>query len=321
MFWMRLVRRLARGRFPCTVTAAILVATTACGPVTHPVPIESPAPRSAVPPATTSGPPSTAQPTQQLLPAEPIPLRFEAEDGQELEGTFYPAAEDLSPVIVLMHWIRSDETDWSAVARWLQNRLPPLEPSSGGPSWLDPSWFPEAGSDRSYAVFTFTFRGCRGGCQRFEAEGWLRDACAALQTAAGQPGVDPMRMVAIGASIGGDGAIDACAWLSTKSTGSRCQGALSLSPGGYLGIPYAGAVQTLIGALRSAGALPPAEAALCVASEGDSDSAEACGSAQSPHYRAIIYTGHAHGMELLVPSLEPNALSLIADFLAGVTYP
>ncbi len=300
--------------------AALLAVAAACGPAPAGSPA-TPPPPSPPPPTPTSTPLSPTEPPRQSLPPEPIPVRFQAQDGQELEGMFYPGAEVPSPVVVLMHWIRSDQSDWSAVALWLQNRMPSGESPPGTPPWLDPSWFPRLEPERGYAVFTFTFRGCDGGCRGFEPEDRKLDARAALDAAAGQPGVDPMQVAAVGASIGGDAAIDACAVLSSESTDSRCVGALSLSPGGYLGMPYGAAVGTLMNALDRAAALPPAEAALCLASEGDADSAQACASGQGAHFQAIMYPGSAHGMELIAPSFSPNALSVIAGFLAGVTAP
>ncbi len=258
-------RSLPRLLTGCAIATAVLAASTACRQQRPPQTPETAAAPTPILPAPASAAAPQPELPIQVLPPEPVPVRFQAWDGQELEGTFYPPAEIPSPVVVLMHWIRSDESDWSAVARWLQNRLAPSGPPSADFPWLDPPWFPDTASNRGYAVLTFTFRGCQGGCRGFDPQGWLIDARSVLQVAASQLGVDPMRVVAIGASIGGDGAIDACAWLSGEQGAARCVAAVSLSPGGYLGVPYAQAVDALIEGLKRAGALPAHPVALCLA--------------------------------------------------------
>ncbi|MEW6567027.1 MAG: hypothetical protein AB1449_02450 [Chloroflexota bacterium] len=266
----------------------------------------------------------TAEQAPATLAAEPMTIEFQASDGEELVGTYYPPSAVPAPAVVLMHWVRSDETDWSAVAPWLQNRsliLGEVVPAPSGQPWLDASWFPTIPPERGYAVFTFTFRNCQGGCRGFDPEGWLMDARAALQTAAGLPGVDPMRVAAVGASIGADGAVDACAWLNSETTSARCLGALSLSPGGYLGVPYAQAVEVLLQALDESGLPVSGEAVLCLASEQDQDSARACASVTRDKYRAVMYTGRAHGMELIEPGRSPDVLQLMLDFLAQALGP
>jgi dienelactone hydrolase len=58
------------------------------------------------------------------------------------------------------------------------------------------------------------------------------DAKAATDAASQLEGVDSHQVVAIGASIGADGAADSCFLHNTQAT--TCVGALSLSPGNYL---------------------------------------------------------------------------------------
>ena len=168
--------------------------------------------------------------------------------------------------------------------------------------------FPEMLDGQSFAIFTFTFRGCEGGCSSFDPEGWLLDAQAAMKTAQGLDGVDPQRIVAMGASIGADGAPDGCFWLNTESENS-CLGALWLSPGRYLTVPYADAVDAL-------GAEQPPKPDWCLFADQDTDSAQACQSASGGHYRMVQYDGSQHGMMLIGPDIEPNALLLILEFLA-----
>jgi dipeptidyl aminopeptidase/acylaminoacyl peptidase len=228
-------------------------------------------------------------------------IEFEAADGQGLVGTYYPAAVNPAPAVVLMHWAPGDQCDWRAVAPWLQNRGVEVECAAAqeGP-WLDASWFPPLGESESYAVFTFTFRGCEGGCANFQPDGWVLDAKAAMETIVRLPGVDTTRVAAIGASIGADGAIDGCE--------GGCLGALSLSPGNYLGLPYSQEVERL-------GSVEPPVAAICLAAEGDGDSADTCSAASGDNYGVIIYPGNHHGVELINPDSEPDVLELILDFL------
>jgi hypothetical protein len=157
-------------------------------------------------------------------------------------------------------------------------------------------------ADASYAVFTFTFRQCGWGegCQSFEPAGWLQDAQAAVAAARGLEGVAPHLLVTIGASIGSDGAVDACS--------ESCLGAMSLSPGGYLGVPFADAVADLDSA-------DPPRPVWCLAAEGDGESAPTCASATGSLYRSITYTGSAHGMQLIEPAADPNVLELVLEFL------
>jgi hypothetical protein len=296
---------------------------TACGSSSAPtqdVPAEAPTspPTEAPPPPTseppteapppTEPPPPTEEPVLEPLPPEPQEIEFQAEDGQALSGTYYPAAVIPAPTIVLMHWAVGDQGDWVEIAYWLQNRgLGGQSPNPENVPWLDPSWFPEMLEGQSFAVFTFSFRGCEGRCDPFDPEGWLLDAQAAMKTAQGLDGVDPQRIVALGASIGSDGAPDGCFWLNTESENS-CLGALSLSPGGYLTVPYADAVDAL-------GAEQPPKPGWCLFAEEDERAVQACQSASGDHYRMVQYDGRWHGMDLIRSDVEPNTLSLILEFL------
>ena len=175
------------------------------------------------------------------LPPEPLEIAFQASDGQPLTGRYYPAAVNPAPVIVLMHWVMGDMSDWNEIAVWLQNRgqANPF-PNPGDSPWWDPAWFPAPPASASYGVFISSFRGCEPantGCPNWTPDVWLLDAQAAMLKASELEGVDPVKIAAIGSSIGADGAIDGCAFLNEQKPGS-CQGALSLSPGSYLNLPY-----------------------------------------------------------------------------------
>lgn len=250
--------------------------------------------------------PSTEDSTMNPLPAEPITQTFTASDGTELEGTFYPAATTDAPLLVLMHWAPGDQSDWRAIAAWLQNRG--LQPDTGnnGEAWLDSSWFPVLLDDVTFNVFTFTFRGCEGGCQEFNREGWKLDVEAAMHQIIGIENVDLSQVLTIGASIGADGAAYGCHFYNTELGG--CLGAFSISPGGYLMIPYPDEVALLENEL-----LP--RPAWCLYSAGDSVSAAACQDASGQLYQATEYDGSAHGMSLIDPDVQPNPLDELLRFI------
>jgi hypothetical protein len=240
------------------------------------------------------------------LPADPITQTFTASDGTVLEGVFYPAATTDAPLLVLMHWAPGDQSDWMAIAAWLQNRgLQPYLGASAEP-WLDSSWFPVLLEDVTFNVFTFTFRGCEGGCQTFDREGWKLDVEAAMLHIIGIENVDLSKVLTIGASIGADGAAYGCHFYNTELGG--CLGAFSLSPGGYLTVPYADEVALLENEL-----LP--RPAWCLYSAGDGESAAACQTVTGQFYKATEYAGAAHGMDLIRPEVDPNPLDELLRFI------
>ena len=260
---------------------------------------EAPAPTEEPTAEPTDEPAPTLEPTEAPPagpPADPQEIEFQASDGVTLKGRYYPAAFEGAPVIVLMHWAGGDRNDWNEIAFWLQNRgLNGTSPNLGTTPWLDPSWFPAMPAGKSYAVFTFSFRGYEDNLNGGPAD-WLLDAQAGVQAARQFGG----RVVAIGASIGADGAVDGCG-------AGNCLGALSLSPGNYLNLAYAEAVQTM----DEAG-----NPTRCFFSVGDNAAAEACGSASGDHYQTTQWPDDRHGMRLLEPQVDPSAMQMIIEFLA-----
>lgn len=237
------------------------------------------------------------------LPPDPQEVAFEAEDGQVLEGHYYPAITNPASVIILMHWAPGNMDDWNEIAFWLQNRgLSGSSANVGQQPWLDPSWFPAMPEEKSYAVFTFSFRnGSR--------EQKLLDAQAAFRAVHDLEGVDPLQILSLGASIGADGAPDGCFWHN-EIFGDGCLGVLSLSPGSYLTVAYNEAVDKL-------GSETLAKPAWCFYATDDAASSEACQSASGEHYRMVEWQGGTwHGMELLDPARDPNAMQLILEWLA-----
>ena len=120
------------------------------------------------------------------------------------------------------------------------------------------------------------------------------------------------KIIVVGASIGADGAVNGCLHLNTSYPGS-CPGSFSISPGSYLTVEYEQAVKDL-------GALAAPVPAWCLFAENDNESAAACGNFQAENYAAYPYPanaviGNGHGMNLVEPSLEPNPLGLLVQFL------
>jgi len=277
------------------------------------------------PPTETPTPDFTPTPEVQYsnLPPAPQLIEFQAEDGKNLVGYYYPSVYADAPVLVLMHWAGGNQRDWCVIAPWLQNRLDesssempgcsdaPAGFTWGGPAlWWDSSWFPQMPEEVSYAVFTFDFRDY-GESQpgRGASLELTKDALAALVTASGLDGIDPMRIVTAGASIGSDGAPDGCL-LFNQSTGGGCLGALSLSPGSYLDMPY----KDVVAGLDS---LEPAVPVWCLAAEFDGPSPGTCNSATGDKYRIQIYEGmDEHGMMLVDPQFDPDPLTLLLEFLS-----
>jgi hypothetical protein len=258
----------------------------------------------------------------QLSP-NPQRIEYQAEDGKNLIGYYYPSKYENAPMIVLMHWARGTQRDWCEIAPWLQNRSDELPSEMPGCSkspaefggvemapWWDSSWFPKLPEEVSYGVFTFDFRGF--GESESNKNGYTelsKDAAAALNTAANLEGVDPSRIVTMGASIGSDGAPDGCL-LFNQISGGGCLGAFSLSPGGYLGMDYAEVVKDLE-------SLEPPVRVWCLAAEFDHSSPKTCRSASGDLYRLEIYEGkEEHGMMLINPEIQPNPLDLFIEFLS-----
>ncbi|MEW5938231.1 MAG: hypothetical protein AB1750_01100 [Chloroflexota bacterium] len=269
-------------------------------------PTEPPAPSDT--PALTDAPAPTATP-EPKFPPEPQRVEFQAEDGINLVGYYYPAAVDPAPALVLMHWAGGTHCDWIAVnlVQWAQNRGLPegiaANPACANAELRIPdslAEFPPLPEGQSYAIFAFDYRGYGESedSANWDPSGYLKDSIAAVKTAQRLEGVDPNRVATIGASIGADGAIDACA--------EGCLGALSLSPGNYLGVDYAGAVKAL-GAEQ--------KPAWCVASKQDGESYPKCQNASGDFFQKFIYEENGHGMSLFASSFDPKVTQIIFDFM------
>lgn len=255
---------------------------------------------------------STDEPNllEEAIPVDVQVVEFTSTDGTVLQGAYYPPEIGPAPVVVLMHQYPLDhETEWFAIAPWLQNRGLAESVLPGDLPWGNPLWFPAVPDDLDVGVFVFTFRGCQEGCQnaglsRAEGAIWAEDARAALLYAANLPGADSERIVAVGTSIGADGAVDGC-WLAEED-GLQCAGAMSWSPGSYLMMPY----DETVGYLTESGVL-----VRCFAGEGDIQSAETCRSYSGDGYEIEIDPSGNHGIALVDPDLEIATLNLLLDFL------
>jgi hypothetical protein len=274
----------------------------------EPAPLE---PAATEPPAATptSAPLPTAIPA---LPAEPVRIEFQASDGTPLVGYYYPSVVNPAPVVILMHWANGSQCDWVHVnlVQWLQNRGAPegvtANPACEGVSLdyaIPLADYPIMPGDGSFAVFTFDFRGHgeSGGEKPSQHKGYLQDAQAAVNFARGLSGANAQLLVTVGASIGADGAVDSC------TTG--CLGALSFSPGGYLGIDYPLAVTAMDQASKPA---------WCVVSTQDAESYPACEAASGDLFQKFVYEQPAHGLQFFQPGFEPSAPQVILDFLMQV---
>jgi hypothetical protein len=232
-----------------------------------PTPTVTPTP---VPPTATPTVTSTPTPTE-APPVGPQDSVFKAEDGQELMGTYYPPPVCSPPLtIVYFPWVRSDRRDVKEIAPFL----------------------PE---DLSYGTFAITTRGCEGGCPTWDRPGWRLDYSAALDAAKRLPCAGQSRLVTIGSSIGADGAIYACA------KEENCVGALAFSANGYLDIPYADEVASMV---------EQGKHVWSVSAEGDSGAARLDRPDWSAYYHEIVLPGEGHGNQLFNSSAQT-----IRDFI------
>jgi hypothetical protein len=297
------------------ITVLVLVSfIAACDkkPLPTPATLEEVAEEKSEPAAAAEETPAPANEDPNALPPEPQPVSIPSSDSVTLEGYYYPAAVENAPLVVLMHWMMGDKSDWNEVAVWLQNRgqANPF-PHPGDAPWWDPSWFPEVAADKSYAVLLFSFRGCEpyeAGCQSMDKAGRLADSYAVMRFARELEGIGPSRIVAVVSSIGADGAADDCLDVNLEFP-DTCQGSFSLSPGDWLGVSY-------VATIAQMGSLKDPITAWCVADEEEYGICEAAQGAGHPDfYKPFRVPGGDHGNMLLSPDLDPLPIKLILDFL------
>lgn len=295
----------------CAITAPVATPSKVAPRPTQAPPSLTPlAPRPATQtprPTFTTIPSATPPPsiTPFTLSRDPIYQEFQSEDGILLKGYFFPAAHRNAPLVIFMHQTHGDQTMWwaegNAIIPWLQNW-----PREDGTYPTYGEKLPRLPKEASFNVFTFDFRGhgISGGSKPSNPAEYLKDARAAYRFAAGLPLVDGGRVVGIGASIGADAVVDACA--------DNCRGAFAISPGSWLKMDYTFQVKTLINQGKHV---------RCIYSSNDTPSPETCWSVEpGPQYQIFSYTGLKHGMTFFVPRKMPDDFGKnIADFLFAST--
>jgi dienelactone hydrolase len=266
----------------------------------------TPEPSSTPLPTITSTP--TITPTVILEP-EPLVIEFEAEDGQQLSGFYYPADHNPAPLVVLINWAKGNQSDWEDIAVWLQNRVEVDQTPDYNYSWRSGNWFPDNHREETLAVFTYDFRECTAeGCQSFLPLEWLLDAQAAVQTGASLQGVDSSKILVAGASMGGDAAVYACNWLNQQENGA-CVGAFVLSPGSFLTLPFEDQIEGLINE-RPGMAMP----IYCLYGLRDDAAVETCSELPGLTQYDFGYI-EKHGFELIQPLQSPDPLNLMLEFI------
>ena len=250
----------------------------------------------------------TDLPAPEALAPEPQVIKIESFDGKLLDAIYYPAAVNPAPIVVWVHQYNFDQTEWQAIAPWLQNRgqIAPTATLIGNPlaspiqmeagPWFDSSWFPPIPDGMDVAVLTVTLRECEGSCSGRHGPEWIQDVTSTLIAASEMEGVDSEKVLAVGTSIGADGVADGCLAYQ-ESTGRNCLAVLSSSPGDYLGVPY----NDTIASLTEKGTK-----ALCFASEGDQPSYTTCKSVpeDTPNFSTHYVPGYFHGIYAIDPQVE-----------------
>lgn len=203
-----------------------------------------------------------------------FPMRLSGVEGLLLEADYYSAAQRPTPGVLLLHMGDSNRHAWDVLAARLQ----------------------QAG----YTVLAVDLRGhgATGG-----AVNWAlaqQDVGAVLAELALLPGVDPQQLIVIGAGIGANLGINACA------DRPGCAAAVMLSPGvDYLGI-------TANNAVTRFGPRP----LLIIAGENDdnnpADSITLNALALGEH-QLVIVPLTAHGTDLLL--VAPNLIEQIVGWL------
>jgi len=295
-----------------SILAALFWLTSCAPPAPTTVPTET-AIRTATPrEVQTRSETLTPSPTVTLA-ASQVGQRvtFKAEDGRELVGYFYPAWKPNAPIVVLMHEYGNRQSAWdeSAIIPWMQNWG--AQDTSGQEYVYAGGKLPAMPKDLSFAVLTFDFRGHGESLPNLlmselnDKAPFLFDARAAYLFAQTLPGVDPTRVIGIGASIGADAAVDAC--------GEICAGAFSVSPGNWLGVDYAKAAQPILARGRPI---------RCMYAVSDGDAPKTCWSvAPSDLYKIFAYKGIKHGMTFFVPrKMEVDFGQNLLEFLQAAAH-
>lgn len=295
-------RRKRRGIGVLTAVALALAACADAGPASTPTPdVPSPAPSLAPSPTINPVLPSgdgesgavigASNPTQAALAAEgqpdrdiptitpqptqaQIPMALSADDGLIIQASYYSAPTRPAPGVLLVPMEGTGRAVYAALAARLQ----------------------QAG----YAALAVDLRGYgdTGG-----APDWTlaqADVRAALDLLADLPGVSRGQLAVVGAGIGANIALNACADFA------GCNAAVLLSPGlDYHGVTTAGAIARM-----------GQRAVFIVAGENDdnnpADSITLDNLATGDH-RLAIYPDVGHGADML--AARPELIDLIVEWL------
>ena len=253
---------------------------------TPPVPnVENPSPAATQPNVTIVG-------TVEVEHAEGEQrVTFNLADGSEIVGSFYPPRVSPAPGILLVHQIGMDRLAWLPMVEVLQGNA---SRSTGVGQETDPN----------YAVFSFDLPDHGESAGDGSDEAIIAATKQALDLFRTMPGVDPDRIVIMGASVGADAAALLCR--------EGCIGAISVSPGGYLEIQY---TTELMGM--------DTRPALCIASKGDVLPYTTCekgNAAARGKYQIQIYDGDYHGNWIILQNAiikpDPQPVPLIMEWLA-----
>jgi pimeloyl-ACP methyl ester carboxylesterase len=158
---------------------------------------------------------SIAQKTATAMPIPGQNVEIVMADGLKVQGSFYPVTGGgTAPAALLLHQLGENRNQWSVFANSL--------------------------AEKGYNVLAVDMRGHgkTGGKQNWTlAES---DSAALMAWLRKQPGVDPARVVIIGASIGGNLALRVCA------ADPLCHDVIALSPAlNYLGVDSKFAVEKM----------------------------------------------------------------------------
>jgi len=215
---------------------------------------------------------ATPAPTESMLP-----MTISAPDGTPLLARYYAPSRRPAPAVLLIHQAGGSQQDWD----------PLVEPLRAA----------------GYAVMTFDLRGHGGSGGQADWGQMLTDAHAALSLLSEIPSVDPSQIAIVGASVGANIALNACAVLA------GCAAAELLSPGlAYHGIATAGAMPRL-------GRRP----LLIAASEADgnnpADSVMLDSLATSSDHQLIVFSAAGHGTQMF--AAQPDLIARIVEWLVA----
>ena len=224
-----------------------------------------------------SGGNSNATITPTPAPTQPaIPMTIIGADGLAIAGTFYIAPQRPAPAVLLLHMQNGGKEAWQPFAAQLQKA--------------------------NFNVLAIDLRGHGDTGGQVDWQKAPADLSAVLAQLRTLPGVDATRISVIGASIGANLALGACATTNT------CRSVVLISPAlDYQGVKGADAMTRY-------GSHP----ALIIASREDkpsgTDSATLDKLAKGDH-TLQLYPGAADGIELL--SAQPTLGKLIIDWLTA----